>query len=47
VSQELDNLLKNAIKAIGQSEDLASLDSVRVAYLGKKGEITAKLKNLA
>lgn len=46
MSQELDNLLENAIKAIGQSEDLASLDSVRVAYLGKKGEITAKLKNL-
>jgi len=46
VSQELDNLLENAIQAIGQSQDLASLDSVRVAYLGKKGEITAKLKNL-
>jgi len=46
VSQELDNLLENAIQAINQSQDLASLDSVRVAYLGKKGEITAKLKNL-
>jgi len=46
VSQELDNLLDNAIQAISQSQDLASLDSVRVAYLGKKGEITAKLKNL-
>jgi len=46
VSQELDNLLENAIQAINQSQDLASLDSVRVAYLGKKGQITAKLKNL-
>jgi len=46
VSQELNNLLENATKAISQSEDLASLDSVRVAYLGKKGEITARLKNL-
>ncbi len=46
MSQELDNLLENAIQAIDQSQDLASLDSVRVAYLGKKGEITAKLKNL-
>ena len=46
MSQELDNLLENAIKAINRSEDLASLDSVRVAYLGKKGEITAKLKDL-
>jgi len=46
VSQELDSLLENAVQAINQSKDLASLDSVRVAYLGKKGEITAKLKNL-
>ncbi len=46
MSQELDNLLENAIQAISQSQDLASLDSVRVAYLGKKGEITARLKNL-
>jgi len=46
VSQELDSLLENAVQAINQSKDLASLDSIRVAYLGKKGEITAKLKNL-
>jgi len=46
VSQELDNLLEKALQAITQSQDLASLDSVRVAYLGKKGEITARLKNL-
>jgi phenylalanyl-tRNA synthetase alpha chain len=46
VSQELDNLLENATLAINQSQDLASLDAVRVAYLGKKGEITAKLKDL-
>ncbi len=46
MSQELDNLLEKAIQAISQSEDLAALDAVRVSYLGKKGEITAKLKNL-
>jgi len=46
VSQELDSLLENAVQAINQTNDLASLDSIRVAYLGKKGEITAKLKNL-
>ena len=46
VSQELDKLLDNAIQAISQSQDLAALDSVRVAYLGKKGEITSKLKSL-
>ena len=46
MSQELDSLLENAVQAINQAKDLASLDSIRVAYLGKKGEITAKLKNL-
>jgi phenylalanyl-tRNA synthetase alpha chain len=46
VSQELDSLLENAVQAINQTNDLASLDAIRVAYLGKKGEITAKLKNL-
>ncbi|RLA13536.1 MAG: phenylalanine--tRNA ligase subunit alpha [Gammaproteobacteria bacterium] len=46
MSQELDSLLENAVQAINQTNDLASLDSIRVAYLGKKGEITAKLKNL-
>jgi len=46
VSQELDSLLEKALQAINQSQELASLDTVRVAYLGKKGEITAKLKTL-
>lgn len=46
MSQELDNLLKQAAQAIAESSDLASLDAIRVAYLGKKGEITARLKNL-
>jgi phenylalanyl-tRNA synthetase alpha chain len=46
VSQDLENLLEQASAAIGQSNDIAALDAVRVAYLGKKGEITAQLKNL-
>ena len=46
VSQDLDNLLAQATDAISQSADMAALDAVRVAYLGKKGEITAQLKNL-
>jgi len=46
VSLELDNLLQQATQSIAESSDLASLDAVRVAYLGKKGEVTAKLKNL-
>ena len=46
MSLELDNLLQQATQSIAESSDLASLDAVRVAYLGKKGEVTAKLKNL-
>jgi len=46
VSLDLDNLLERASDSIGQSNDMAALDAVRVSYLGKKGEITAQLKNL-
>jgi len=46
VSQDLDSLLDNASSSISQVNDLAGLDAVRVAYLGKKGEITTRLKRL-
>jgi phenylalanyl-tRNA synthetase alpha chain len=46
VTQDLDTLLEQASRSISQSDDMAALDAVRVAYLGKKGEITAQLKNL-
>ena len=46
MSHESDDLLKQAAQAITESVDLASLDAIRVAYLGKKGEITARLKSL-
>jgi len=46
VTQDLDTLLERASRSISQSTDMAALDAVRVAYLGKKGEITAQLKNL-
>ncbi len=46
MSQDLENLLAQATESISQSQDLAALDGVRVAYLGKKGELTAQLKNL-
>lgn len=43
---ELNQLLENATAAIHAAEDLNSLDSLRVQYLGKKGDITQQLKNL-
>ena len=47
MTQELECLLEQATQSISQSDDLASLDAIRVTYLGKKGEITHKLKNLS
>ncbi|TDJ29314.1 MAG: phenylalanine--tRNA ligase subunit alpha [Gammaproteobacteria bacterium] len=46
MSQPLESLLDNAIQAIEQSDNLISLEAVRVAFLGKKGEVTARLKGL-
>jgi len=46
VSDTLDKLLQQASLAINDAADMAALDGVRVAYLGKKGELTAQLKNL-
>ncbi len=46
MSQDLEHLLEQASLSISQSNDMAALDAVRVAYLGKKGELTAQLKNL-
>jgi phenylalanyl-tRNA synthetase alpha chain len=46
VSDDLDKLLEQAASAISAATGVAALDAVRVAYLGKKGELTALLKNL-
>ena len=42
----LSDLITKAATAIDAADDLAALDAVRVAFLGKKGEITARLKGL-
>lgn len=42
----VESLLARAIAAVSAAGDLAALDSIRVHYLGKKGEITALLKQL-
>lgn len=42
----IETLLKAALAAIGDSNDLKDLDGLRVQYVGKKGEITALLKSL-
>ena len=42
----LDDLISSARTQIEQAPDLATLDSVRVEFLGKKGQLTAQLKSL-
>ena len=39
-------LQADALAAVAGAQDLASLDAVRVAYLGKKGSLTAVLRGL-
>ena len=43
---DIDNILNAALAATEASDDLRALDEVRVAYLGKKGELTGLLKGL-
>lgn len=45
-SQDIDRLLDEARAAIAASPDLAALEQLRVAYLGKKGSVTEQLKRL-
>lgn len=43
---EIDRLQTDALAQVAASEDLASLDQVRVRYLGKSGLLTTELKQL-
>jgi len=43
---DTDSLLAEALQAITDSSDEKSLEALRVHYLGKKGSLTALLKNL-
>ena len=44
--KDLESLVAQSLADIGSSADLAALDTVRVAVLGKKGELTERLKGL-
>ena len=46
MSNDLDDLLSRAQSAVADAADLRALDDVRVRYLGKSGEFTARLKQL-
>jgi phenylalanyl-tRNA synthetase alpha chain len=44
--QQIDGIVARAQADVASARDLASLDAVRVAFLGKKGELTEQLKQL-
>jgi len=46
MQNELNQLVEAAEQAINEAADLKSLDDIRVAYLGKKGSITERMKLL-
>lgn len=46
MKEQLANIRAAALAAIADSDAAAALDSVRVKYLGKKGELTAVLKQM-
>ena len=46
LNESLNELIARAQAGIAASDDLAALDSVRVSFLGKKGELTEQLKGL-
>jgi phenylalanyl-tRNA synthetase alpha chain len=46
LNESLNELTSRAHAAIESSADLVTLDDVRVAFLGKKGELTVQLKSL-
>lgn len=46
IIEELEGMRSQAVAAIAAADDLAALDAVRVAYLGKKGSLTTILRGL-
>ena len=46
MKEQLANIRAQALSAFEDAQDLAALDELRVKYLGKKGELTAVLKQM-
>ena len=46
MKEKLEQIKAEAIREIQNSDGLAKLNDVRVAFLGKKGELTAVLKSM-
>ena len=46
MKEQLANIRAQALAALDGAQDSAALDALRVKYLGKKGELTAVLKQM-
>ena len=46
MNEQLKKITEEALSRIASCEDQAGLNEVRVAYLGKKGEITQLMKSM-
>ena len=44
--EQLEKIREEALKQIAASDALEKLNDIRVAYLGKKGELTSLLKSM-
>ena len=46
MKEQLESIRKGALEAIGAVQETSGLEALRVKYLGKKGELTAVLKQM-
>ena len=46
MKEQLEAIRRGALDAIGSAQEAAGLEALRVKYLGKKGELTAMLKQM-
>ena len=46
MKEKLEKIMKDALSQIETSEGLDKLNDIRVAFLGKKGELTSVLKSM-
>ncbi len=46
MKEKLESIKKNALQQINSSEHLEKLNEIKVAFLGKKGELTSVLKSM-
>ena len=46
MNEKMEEMRKRALEQIRESVDVDKLNEARVAWLGKKGELTAMLKSM-